>query len=367
MPHPEKRDPEQIRRQLLPWLARRLPQAKALELRDLRSPSDTGFSSDTLLFELHWEQAGEKHQRRLVARIQPRGFNVFPSYDLTIQYRVMEALAGSDVPVPRVLWNDWSGRVIGAPFYVMERMEGWVPADVPPMHTAGKVAEELGPEERALLWWNGLEAMARIHRLDPFALGLGFLDAPERGDTPLLQQLTDYDQFFSWGTGNRGRYPLIECSLTWLRENAPGEEPTRLCWGDSRLANQIFSGLQCVGVLDWEMVRLGNPVQDLAWWISADRCFSDGLGVERLEGFPDRAATVARWEEMTALPAEPLDYYEVLALMRFAVIMARIGLQMKHYGLAPDDSALDVENLASLTLQRKLEELGACGAPPTRR
>jgi aminoglycoside phosphotransferase (APT) family kinase protein len=110
-------------------------------------------------------------------------------------------------------------------------------------------------------------------------------------------------------------------------------------------------------LLDWEMVRLGDPVQDLAWWIGSDRCFSEGLGAPRLQGLPDRAPTVARWEQLTGRRAEHLDYYEVLALTRFSVTMARIGLQMKHYEVLPPESDFDVVNLASLTLERQLAEL----------
>ena len=129
-----------------------------------------------------------------------------------------------------------------------------------------------------------------------------------------------------------------------------------LCWGDSRLANQIFRDEVCVAVIDWEMVHLGSPVEDLAWWITSDRCFSEGIGLERGAGFPDRAATVARWEQLTGFEALDLDYYEVLALMRFSIQMARIGLQLKHYGILPADATFDCDNLASQTLRRKLDE-----------
>jgi aminoglycoside phosphotransferase (APT) family kinase protein len=357
MPHPEKRDLEHTRARLTEWLTRRFPGSTDLEISSLRAPADTGFSSDTLLFDLERTQQGERRSEGLVMRIQPRGFNVFPSYDLSIQYRVMDALAETDAPVPRMVAAEWGEETLGAPFYLMERLEGWVPSDSPPMHVAGRIAEDLSPAEREAVWWSGLDAMARVHRVDPLALGLGFLDEPERGATPLEQQLHYYDAFFSWGVGDRARYPLIARALAWLRERRPEEGSARLCWGDSRLANQIFSGLECIGLLDWEMVRLGDPVQDLAWWVSTDRCFSEGLDAPRLQGLPDRAATVARWEQRTERRAEHLDYYEVLALMRFSVVMARVALQMKHYEILPPENHFDVTNLASLTLERKLAEL----------
>ena len=250
MPHPEKRDLEHTRTRLTAWLTRTLPGSTDLEISSLSAPADTGFSSDTLLFDLERNQEGERRSEGLVIRIQPRGFSIFPSYDLGIQYRVMEALAKTDVPVPRTCWAEWGTETLGAPFYVMERLEGWVPSDNPPMHLAGKMAEDLSPAEREAVWWSGLDAMAQVHRVDPVALGLGFLDEPARGATPLEQQLHYYDAFFSWGVGDRSRYPLIDRALAWLSEERPEEGSARLCWGDSRLANQVFSGLECIGLLD---------------------------------------------------------------------------------------------------------------------
>ena len=118
------------------------------------------------------------------------------------------------------------------------------------------------PAEREQVWWSGVEAMCRVHDVDPEKLGLGFLDEPERGADALAQHLHYYDAYLTWGLGDRARYPLLERALGWLRDHAPANEPVALCWGDSRLANQIYSGVECIGVLDWEMVRLGNPLQD---------------------------------------------------------------------------------------------------------
>lgn len=76
-----------------------------------------------------------------------------------------------------------------------------------------------------------------------------------------------------------------------------------------------------------------------------------------LEGMPTREATLARWKAATGRSAEHVDYYEVFALLRFSIIMARLGLQMKHYDILPPDHEMDIHNLASLTLRRKFEEV----------
>ena len=116
-------------------------------------------------------------------RVQPTGFQVFPEYDLALQVRTLELLAGTNVPVPRALWFEAEDRsVLGAPFYVMARVAGRVPTDQPPYHSGGWMTEA-SPEERAAIWWGGIECIAKIHRLDWKALGFGFLEKPELGDT----------------------------------------------------------------------------------------------------------------------------------------------------------------------------------------
>jgi len=354
---PPRRDLELTRAQLQEWLSQRLPDADDLRIPEIAGPSTTGFSSDTLLFDAHWQAGGAARCERLVARLKPTGFTVFPRYDIALQYRVLDILGRTAVSVPQVRWLEEDEGVLGVPFYVMNRIDGRVPSDNPPYHVGGWVPE-ITPAERAELWWSGLEAMTHIHRLDWGALGLTFLDQPRGATTRLAQQLQEYDTFLDWGM-KRHQYPLLDRALSWLRAHQPVSEPVALCWGDSRLGNQIFAGVRCAGVLDWEMVRLGDPVQDLAWWIALDRCFTEGLGIERLDGFPDEAATVARWEELVGRSAEHYGYYEMLALFKFAAIMARVCLQMKHHEIFPADSDMDVNNLASVTLARVLDEVGA--------
>jgi aminoglycoside phosphotransferase (APT) family kinase protein len=352
MPGPRERDLEATRERLAPWLRARLG-ADAVSLSELTGPSETGFSSDTLLFEASARTDGAVRRERLVARLEPQGFNVFPSYDVGVQYRVLRALEGSGVPLPRPRWLSEDASVLGTRFFVMDRVDGRVPGDSPPYHTAGWVAE-LAPAERARLWWNGIEVLCRIHRVDWCARGLDFLRDRERPGPPLAQQLQYYEEFFRWAVKEPERYPLLLRAQDWLRRNAPQREPVGLCWGDSRLSNLVFQGVECAAVLDWEMVRLGNPLQDVAWWIAIDRCLCEGVGAPRLAGLPEAGETLARWSGATGLPADDFAYYEILALMKFSVIIARIALQLQHYGVLPADSTFDVDNLASSVLARAL-------------
>jgi aminoglycoside phosphotransferase (APT) family kinase protein len=353
----DERDLDETAAKLIEWLAPKLSVPAAdIKIEDLDAPLGTGFSSDTLLFDLVYTKDGQEHREGMVARLKPEEAIVFPTYDLAFQVRVLQMLADTDVPVPGVRWYEPDASVLGVEFYLMDRINGNVPSDNPPMHEEGWIADELSETERATVWWNGFEAMCKVHRLDWKALGFDFMLEPERGETPLDQQLHYWRAYFEWGMPAE-RHPEIAQALDYLEANKPEENQIALCWGDSRLANEIFDGLECAAVIDWEMARVGDPVQDLAWWLASDRCFSEGLELERLPGIPSPEETVARWKEVTGLDTSNLQYYTILALARFSMNMARIAQYMKKIEIIDEENEFDYENFASITLRRALSEL----------
>jgi len=335
------RDLDLARARLGEWLAARMPEALDLHLSELTQPPSTGFSNETLLFDCAWRERGVEHRRGLVARVKATRFHVFPEYDVERQYRILEILGTkTDVPVPRVHGYERDEELLGAPFFVMERIEGRVPDDNPPYHAAGWVTE-VSPAERERMWWEGVEMLARIHALDWRSLDLAFLETPGKAPTPLGRQLDYYERFLEWAAEGSAR-PLESSVLRWLRANAPGgEEPMRLSWGDSRLGNLMFRDGRCVAVFDWEMATLLSPVADFAWWIYFDRHHSEGCDVPRLDGFPSREATIARYRERTGFAVDHLDYYEIFAAFRFAVIMIRVLRQLVAAGMLPAEFEKD--------------------------
>jgi aminoglycoside phosphotransferase (APT) family kinase protein len=359
MPTPWQRDLAADRERLGRWLAARLPGAEGLRLGELRAPQSSGFSNDTLLFEAGYESGGRAHSEALVARIQPTGFQIFPSYDMALQFRTLELLAKTEVPVPRARWLETSdASVLGAPFYLMGQVPGRVPPDNPPYHVSGWVAE-IPPEERAALWWGGISCMAKIHRLDWRAAGFAFLDRPERGATALDQQLAYYADYLAWAADGRAQ-PTVEAAFTWLREQRPADEPTVLSWGDARIGNILFDGVRPAAVLDWEMVGIGSPEMDLAWQIFLDRHHSEGIGQPRLAGFPTYEETVERYQALTGFEVRHLHYYQVFAGFRFGVIMLRIAQQLLAYGLLDEPAARAFERDNTVTrLLAKLLDLPA--------
>jgi aminoglycoside phosphotransferase (APT) family kinase protein len=356
VPTPWQRDLERDRERLTAWLAKRLPGASEVALRDLRAPEASGFSNDTLLATLAWRESGGSRSQAIVVRIQPTGYQVFPEYDLGLQFRTLELLAATDVPVPRVRWLEEEDRsVVGAPFYVMDHVEGRVPTDRPPYHAGGWMTE-IAPAERAAIWWGGIECMARIHRLDPIATGFGFLDRRAPGESHFRRQLAYYERYLAWGARGLPQ-PIVEAAIPWLRAHEPDDPRTVLVWGDARIGNIIFQGTRPAAVLDWEMVTLGSPEEDLAWAIFLDRHHSEGLGVPRLEGFPSFEETVERYQALSGHAVRDLQFWQVFAGFRFGVIMIRLAQQMAHYGVMPAEQArqFELDNMVTRLLAKLLE------------
>ncbi len=366
MPAPLGRDLEKARIELQQWLQTKWTKAQEVRVGEISGPGATGFSSDTLIFDVEVHEAGRVREEALVVRVHPSGFQLFPEYDLGAQFAIMRALEPTAVPVPRMRFEEPGSEVLGQPFYVMDRVDGTCPADHPP-YTAEGWLKAMPSEDQASLWSGYVQALVDIHALDPISLGLGFLAKPDLGPTPLDQELRYYRDFYRWAwldegrtsPDERGHHPYVEPALAWLEANKPPQpEVPRLCWGDARIGNMIFQGPRLAAVIDWEMARLGDPIMDLAWGLFMDRYHAEGNGHPRLPGFPERAATIADYEERSGRSAEHVGYYEVLAGMRFSVILIRLAKQFKHYEVMPEDVAFEVENPVSQLHGKQLRELG---------
>ncbi|MCO6006038.1 phosphotransferase family protein [Actinoallomurus purpureus] len=361
MPVPDQRDPEVTRTVLARWLTERLPGGD-VTVSGLRIPQTTGFSAETLLFDA---ECGDRTER-LVAKVAPVRYQVFPDpLPYADQYRLLRILdERTGVPVPRMRWYEGDATLLGAPFFVIDQVDGLAPEDNPPYHGSGWVAEA-DPERRRRMWTAGLEILAEVHRLapEPFA----FLDRRKYGPAGLRQRLGYYAHYMGWAY--HGPQPTCLEALRWLRENRPPEpDPPVLLWGDSRIGNILYGDDGAPrAVLDWEIATLGAPEEDLAWFMFLDRHHSEGIGVPRLPGFPSYADTVAFYEELTRRPMRHMAYYEVLSAFKFAVIMARVGQAFIDFGLVPPDSDFPVDNTASRLLAGLLDlpAPGPTTAPPS--
>lgn len=177
-PRTSTRDPEEIARRLTGWLGSRLPGAKAV---GVTVPQSNGMSGETLLFDIeHPEPPLQACALRLAA--DPAAHTVFPVYDMPRQYRTMRVVAEhSDLPVPKVLWLEEDPGPLGAPFFVMERVEGRVPPDVMPYTYEGNWLHAASDAEREHLEAASVGILARLHDQVP-PEEAEFLALPGEGD-----------------------------------------------------------------------------------------------------------------------------------------------------------------------------------------
>ena len=168
MPLPSKRDHVEFGRRLTAWLTTTLPAGAAPEITELSIPEGTGMSSETLLFTVESTVNGSRVEDRYVARIRPEmsDYPVFPEYDLALQYDCLRLVAAhSDVPVPEAPWIELDEGPLGAPFFLMHRVDGVVPPDMPPYVFGGWLAEA-SDDQRMLLQRNAVEVLAKLHAID---------------------------------------------------------------------------------------------------------------------------------------------------------------------------------------------------------
>jgi aminoglycoside phosphotransferase (APT) family kinase protein len=328
MPIPEQRNLEEARGILGKWLAAQLPGVTDVEVGPIGGPAATGFSNETLLFDATWNENGRPRTEPLVVRVKPVAHTVFLEADFDYQYQVLSTLgAKTDVPVPNMRWFEPDDTWLGAPFFVMDHVNGRAPSDSPPYTHEGWLLSESTPEQRATLVHSGLESMAKVHAVDWRGLGLDFLDKPQYGRLGFEQQLRYYEASFDWAIGGNPAPDVGVAALEWVRAHAPAQDPEiTLCWGDARINNQLFGAdYRVAAVVDWEMVTLADPMMDLGWWLFLDRFFHEAQLAPRMEGFPTREEMVSYYEQVSGRTAHDLDFYEIFAGLRFTVVMMRLA------------------------------------------
>ena len=347
VPELNQRDPDHLSTVFSAWLARQLDEGANPSVVEVHAPASNGFSNETILMTARWTEDGIEADHRLVVRVHPTKHTLFLDADFSLQYQVLNSLQGQGVvPVPALRWNEEDPAVLGVPFFVMDHVEGRIPADNLPYTMEGWLLEST-PEEQADLWWSGIETLAAIHQLDWRSMGLEFLDEGD-GEPGLDRIMAYYRRFLDWAAGDRPQ-PTAEAVWEWLVANKPAElGPVVLSWGDSRIGNIIWDDdYQAAAVLDWEMATVGQAELDLGWWLFFDRQFSEGLGIPRPAGFPSHEETVARYEELLGRPMGDLFWYQIFAGWRFAVIMCRLSDLLVGSELLPQDSDMGTNNLAT--------------------
>ena len=325
------------------------------ELEDWMAAHVPGFRGPLTLHRLSGGQSNptwrvEARSGRYVLRQKPVG-RVLPSaHQVDREFRVMQALAGSDVPVPRVITLCADEAVMGSMFFVMDHVEGRVLFD--------PRLPGLAPAERAGIFDAMNAAIAAIGTVDPVALGLA--DFGRHGGY-VARQIDRWTR--QYRASETRTIPAMEALIAWLPAHAPtAPEEVRLVHGDFRLDNLILHPTEprVLAVVDWELSTLGCPLADFAYnvmvWRIAPGVFR-GLGGLDLSGtgIPTESDYIDLWCRRTGRKRpENFNFYTILALFRIAAICQGVARRALD-GTAADPRAAEmsgiVEPLAALALR----------------
>jgi aminoglycoside phosphotransferase (APT) family kinase protein len=194
--------------------------------------------------------------RSYVLRKQPEGILLPSAHAVDREYRVITALGGTEVPVPRTYCYCDDRSVIGTPFFVMEFAEGrhfWDPA-----------LPELASAERSALWNDINSVIARLHNVDPAAVGLA--DYGKAGNY-FERQIGRWSK--QYRASETERIESMDRLIEWLPQHIPADEVSAIVHGDFRLDNLIVHPVEprVIAVLDWELSTLGHPLADFAYHV----------------------------------------------------------------------------------------------------
>ncbi len=297
--------------------------------------------SDELVVERH--QAGHSNETFFVTRGEdefvlrrpPRGAFLPTAHDVGREYRVLSALGPTPVRAPQVVLMCEDESIIGAPFYLMERVRGIVIRE--------ELPDSFTEEHRAAIGDELVDTLVELHALDPIAAGLegfgktsGYLERQLRRWKGQMELTLPYTR----------PLPDLESVGEWLASNLPESPALALVHGDYKLDNVAFAPeppSRLISILDWEMSTLGDPLADLGWMISfwgepddmEEGIFAERRGVMTMPGFRSRHELIERYQRATGRDVDKLDWYVVLAVWKLAILLE--GSYARHLAGMTDD------------------------------
>lgn len=260
-----------------------------------------------------------------VLRRPPLAVYLPTAHDVLREYRVLSALKDTDVRVPQVALSCDDDSVLGAPFYVMEKVEGSVLRDAIPS------AIDI-PGERRRIGEELTDALIELHGVDHVAVGLesfgkptGYLERQVRRWTGQLELATSI-------TIQSREVPSMWQVRDWLSENMPESGPAVIVHGDYKLDNVLYAPgapASLSAILDWEMSTIGDPLSDLGWMLSfwreagdpVDPLHEDLSRLTASDGFATRHELIARYEQGAGKKVASLRWYLVAAVWKLACLL----------------------------------------------
>lgn len=301
-----------------PWLKQHLPGLAG-------TPRVTQYSGGAS----NWTYRLQYDTRDLILRRPPAGTKAKSAHDMGREFRIQQALQPVFPLVPAMLVHCDDGSVIGAEFYVMQRLDGIILRKHLPRGL------EMSPAQVRTLCTNMLDTLVALHRIDAGAAGLAQLG---RGAGYAQRQVEGwigrYEKARTWNV------PRSHSIAKWLRANIPADGRNCVIHNDFRFDNLVLDAddpTHVIGVLDWELATIGDPLMDLgntiAYWVQAD----DDPVMRRLRRQPtDLPGMLTRREAVdyycTQMGIAPGNwtFYEVQGLFRVSAIAQQIYYRYHH-------------------------------------
>jgi aminoglycoside phosphotransferase (APT) family kinase protein len=294
--------------------------------------------------------------KRYVLRRKPPGKLLPSAHAVDREYRVMTALAGSDVPVPRTYLLCEDDAVIGSAFFVMDFVEGRV--------FWNGLLPDLASGERAAVYDEMNRVISALHEVDYAAIGLGDYGKP---GNYFARQISRWSKQYQ--ASETEKIEAMDRLIEWLPANIPPEEETTIVHGDFRIDNMIFHPAEprVLAVLDWELSTLGHPLADFSYhcmsWHVPPGIFRGLAGHDLAAlGIPPEPEYVARYCRRTGRdPIDPdhWDFYIAYNMFRGAAIVQGV-MKRALDGNAANQHAIQVGKTARPTAEagwRRVEKI----------
>jgi len=297
--------------------------------------------------------------RELVLRRPPFGSKVKTAHDMSREFRVLSKLRAHYPPAPHVLLFCNDASVLGTPFYLMEPIHGIIlRTDVPP-------GLDFPPETARRVCESFLDNLALLHGLDYNAIGLADLGKPQGY---LERQVRGWIERYHGSKTHD--IPEVETISQWIQQHRPASSSAALIHNDYKYDNVVLDSndlTKIIGVLDWEMCTIGDPLTDLgaalAYWVDASdppEILETRWGPTTYPGSLTRAQLVRRYAQRTGRDVSDMAFYLTFARFKIAVIVQQIYYRY-HQGLTHDERFAAMPHRIKLLLRAALRtaETGA--------
>ena len=264
------------------------------------APITAGNARQAWEFDVRWLDGGTRRKVSCVMLRKAQAGQL--ETDLATEFRIVSALWDSGVPVARALWIDSEGRWLERPSFIMEKVAGAT-------DLFALLKPEMAERSRAIAPQLAVIA-ARLHTVDWKKLGVDFLPATTP-ETAAAQQISYWESLFL--KHRMEPHPVMVAAFIWLKEHRPMARRISIVHGDFRLGNFLYEGDRINAMLDWEMVHLGDPVEDIAW---AYRSLWGPQAFLSLDEF------VERYSQLSGIPVHPetLLFYRLLGEVKHSII-----------------------------------------------